>query len=112
MVTGLPPTIEPEPTWRRAGVLLVLGLAMRLPLRARRILFFRPELRRVLRWIGRDVAGPYPAGPPDHRYLMAVTVNQSWPYLLGIYEHALTAYWRQHVSAGMTAFVAATMRSH
>jgi FkbM family methyltransferase len=33
---------------------------------------------------------------------MAVTVNQSWPYLLGIYEHALMSYWREHVSVGMT----------
>jgi len=65
------------------------------------ILYFRPELRRGLRWLGRDVAGPYPAGPPDHRFTLAVTVNQSWPYLLGIYEHALMSYWRDHVSAGM-----------
>ena len=65
-------------------------------------LYFRPELQRGLRWIGRDVAGPYPAGPPDHRFTMAVTVNQSWPYLLGIYEHALMSYWREHVSMGMT----------
>jgi len=94
--------LESAPTWRQRTILIVLGLAVRLPLRARMLLYFRPELRRGLRWLGRDVVGRYPAGPPDHRFTMAVTVNDSWPYLLGIYEHALMAYWREHVSVGMT----------
>ena len=96
------PTTGPEPRWRRQVILLLLGVMVRLPLRFRMALYYRSQPRRMLRWIGDDVVGIYPAGPPDHRSLMTLSVNESWPYLLGVYEHAVMDYLRRVVRPGST----------
>ena len=96
------PASASEPRWRRQVILLLLGVVVRLPLRVRMALYYRPQPRRVLRWIGADVVGVYPAGPPDQRSRMTLSVNESWPYLLGVYEHAIMTYLRRVVRPGAT----------
>jgi FkbM family methyltransferase len=66
------------------------------------LIYYRVRFRSVLRWVGKDVHGVYPAGPPDSRYIMSLTVNDSWPYLLGVYEHAVVSYWRRTIRSGAT----------
>ena len=70
---------------RRLAVVMLLGIVVHLPLRLRMALYYRSRPRGMLRWIGRNVVGVFTAGPPDHRYRMTLSVNQSWPYLLGVY---------------------------
>ena len=81
---------------------MLLGIVVHLPLRLRMALYYRSRPRGMLRWIGRNVVGVFTAGPPDHRYRMTLSVNQSWPYLLGVYEHAVMSYLRRLVRPGQT----------